>query len=57
LGPSAGCRQIADQLFIGNKTASLHVTNLFAQLGVRSRSGGRRHGPPGSKGKVPGPAT
>jgi DNA-binding NarL/FixJ family response regulator/tetratricopeptide (TPR) repeat protein len=30
-------RQIADQLFISGKTASVHVTNLLAKLGVHSR--------------------
>jgi DNA-binding CsgD family transcriptional regulator len=30
-------RQIAEQLFISNKTASVHVTNLLAKLGVHSR--------------------
>jgi ATP/maltotriose-dependent transcriptional regulator MalT len=30
-------RQIAEQLFISSKTASVHVTNLLAKLGVHSR--------------------
>jgi DNA-binding NarL/FixJ family response regulator/tetratricopeptide (TPR) repeat protein len=30
-------RQIAEQLFISAKTASVHVTNLLAKLGVHSR--------------------
>jgi DNA-binding CsgD family transcriptional regulator len=30
-------RQIAEQLFISPKTASVHVTNLLAKLGVHSR--------------------
>jgi DNA-binding NarL/FixJ family response regulator len=30
-------RQIAEQLFISNKTASVHVTNLLSKLGVHSR--------------------
>ena len=30
-------REIAEQLFISNKTASVHVTNLLAKLGVHSR--------------------
>ena len=30
-------RQIAEELFISAKTASVHVTNLLAKLGVRSR--------------------
>ncbi|HWD43496.1 MAG TPA: AAA family ATPase [Actinomycetota bacterium] len=30
-------RQIAEQLFISNKTAGVHVTNLLAKLGVHSR--------------------
>jgi DNA-binding CsgD family transcriptional regulator len=30
-------RQIAEQLFISNKTVSVHVTNLLAKLGVHSR--------------------
>ena len=30
-------RQIAEKLFISNKTASVHVTNLLAKLGVHSR--------------------
>jgi DNA-binding CsgD family transcriptional regulator len=30
-------RQIAEALFISNKTASVHVTNLLAKLGVHSR--------------------
>jgi DNA-binding NarL/FixJ family response regulator len=29
--------QIAAQLFISGKTASVHVTNLLAKLGVHSR--------------------
>jgi DNA-binding NarL/FixJ family response regulator len=30
-------RQIAEELFISAKTASMHVTNLLAKLGVHSR--------------------
>jgi DNA-binding CsgD family transcriptional regulator len=30
-------RQIAEQLFISGKTASMHVTNILAKLGVHSR--------------------
>jgi hypothetical protein len=30
-------RQIAEQLFISGKTASVHVTNIMAKLGVHSR--------------------
>jgi DNA-binding NarL/FixJ family response regulator len=30
-------RQIAEQLFISDKTAGVHVTNLLAKLGVHSR--------------------
>ena len=30
-------RQIAAQLFISEKTASVHVSNILAKLGVRSR--------------------
>jgi DNA-binding NarL/FixJ family response regulator len=30
-------RQIAEELFISAKTASVHVTNLLAKLGVHSR--------------------
>jgi DNA-binding CsgD family transcriptional regulator len=30
-------RQIAEHLFISNKTASVHVTNLLSKLGVHSR--------------------
>ena len=30
-------RQIVEQLFISGKTASVHVTNLLANLGVHSR--------------------
>jgi len=30
-------RQIAEALFISDKTASVHVTNLMAKLGVHSR--------------------
>jgi DNA-binding NarL/FixJ family response regulator len=30
-------RQIAEQLFISTRTASVHVTNLLAKLGVHSR--------------------
>jgi DNA-binding CsgD family transcriptional regulator len=41
-------RQIAEQLFISAKTASVHVTNLLAKLGVHSRleaaATARRHG-------------
>jgi predicted ATPase/DNA-binding CsgD family transcriptional regulator len=35
----AGCsnRQIAERLFISGKTASVHVTNILAKLGVHSR--------------------
>jgi DNA-binding CsgD family transcriptional regulator len=57
-------RQIAEQLFISGKTASVHVTNLLAKLGVHSRleaaAMARRLGlaqPAGSKPEVPGPAT
>jgi hypothetical protein len=30
-------RQIAERLFISGKTASVHVTNILAKLGVHSR--------------------
>ncbi|HJW60122.1 MAG TPA: response regulator transcription factor, partial [Actinomycetota bacterium] len=30
-------RQIGEQLFISDKTASVHVTNLLSKLGVHSR--------------------
>jgi DNA-binding NarL/FixJ family response regulator len=30
-------RQIADELFISRKTASVHVSNILAKLGVASR--------------------
>ena len=30
-------RQIGTQLFISNKTASVHVSNIIAKLGVASR--------------------
>jgi DNA-binding NarL/FixJ family response regulator len=30
-------RQIAEELFISGKTASVHVTNILAKLGVHSR--------------------
>ena len=55
-------RQIAEQLFISTKTASVHVTNLLAKLGVHSRleaaAVARRLGleqPAELKGRVPGP--
>jgi len=31
-------RQIARQLYISEKTASVHVSNLLGKLGVRSRT-------------------
>jgi FixJ family two-component response regulator len=31
-------REIARQLFISEKTVSVHVSNLMAKLGVRSRA-------------------
>ena len=31
-------RQIADTLFISTKTASVHVSNILAKLGVTNRS-------------------
>jgi DNA-binding NarL/FixJ family response regulator len=31
-------RQIAAKLFITEKTASVHVSNILAKLGVRSRA-------------------
>ncbi|HZY74730.1 MAG TPA: response regulator transcription factor, partial [Jatrophihabitantaceae bacterium] len=31
-------RQIARQLYISEKTASVHVSNILAKLGVRSRT-------------------
>ena len=60
-------RQIAEQLFISGKTASVHVTNILAKLGVHSRleaaATARRLGldqPAGTKVKVaarpPGPS-
>jgi DNA-binding NarL/FixJ family response regulator len=30
-------RQIGERLFIADKTASVHVSNILAKLGVRSR--------------------
>jgi DNA-binding CsgD family transcriptional regulator len=30
-------RQIAEALFISGKTASVHITNILAKLGVHSR--------------------
>jgi DNA-binding NarL/FixJ family response regulator len=30
-------RQVAEALFISGKTASVHVTNILAKLGVHSR--------------------
>ena len=57
-------RQIAEQLFISGKTASVHVTNLLAKLGVHSRleaaAMARRLGleqPAGLKLRRPGSAT
>jgi DNA-binding CsgD family transcriptional regulator len=57
-------RQIAEQLFISNKTAGVHVTNLLAKLGVHSRleaaAVARRLGleqPAGLEVKTPGSAT
>ena len=53
-------RQIAEQLFISGKTASVHVTNLLAKLGMHSRleaaAMARRLGvepPPGSEVEEP----
>ena len=31
-------RQVAHQLYISEKTVSVHVSNLLAKLGVRSRA-------------------
>ena len=31
-------RQIADALFISDKTASVHVSNILAKLGVANRA-------------------
>ena len=31
-------RQIADELFISEKTASVHVSNILAKLGVANRA-------------------
>jgi DNA-binding CsgD family transcriptional regulator len=57
-------RQIAERLFISGKTASVHVTNLLAKLGVHSRleaaALARRLGleqPEGSNIEAPGSAT
>jgi DNA-binding CsgD family transcriptional regulator len=53
-------RQIAEQLFISHKTASVHVTNLPAKLGAHSRLEAAASGwssPPSSKVKVPGSLT
>ena len=32
-------RQIAEALFISRKTASMHVSNILAKLGVANRGG------------------
>ena len=40
--------QIAEELFISRKTASVHVSNILAKLGVTSRGrGGCLSPPPG----------
>ena len=56
-------RQIAEQLFISGKTASVHVTNLLAKLGVHSRLEAAATGAPprvgaarGAQAKTPRPA-
>ena len=38
-------RMIADELFISVKTASVHVSNILAKLGVELPDRGRRLGP------------
>ena len=45
-------RQIAEQLYISGKTASVHVTNILAKLGVHSRLEAAATSPPSR----PGPA-
>ena len=37
LGTGSTNRQIANQLFISEKTASVHVSNILAKLGVENR--------------------
>ena len=39
-------RQIAEELFISPKTASVHVSNILAKLGVSGRGEAARRGPP-----------
>jgi DNA-binding NarL/FixJ family response regulator len=49
-------RQVAGQLFISEKTVSVHVSNLLAKLGVNSRAEAaalaRRSGPSGAGGQA-----
>ncbi|MFD4831963.1 helix-turn-helix transcriptional regulator, partial [Streptomyces uncialis] len=43
-------RQIAEELFISPKTASVHVSNILGKLNVSGRGGGGGRGPPRGRG-------
>ena len=51
---AAGCtnRQIADELFLSQKTVARHVSNIFTKIGVTTRTAAARfafeHGIPTS---------